>query len=288
MVYLYDVVSRITGEQGHREGRCFKFHSPFRAERTPSFAVYPQTNSWYDFGSGEGGDIISFFQMFYGISYREALCEVEAQSAHNFLRKLPKSVPLPFRPERKPVPSLKPGKETVKAYFSSLGLPYYSEAGAFVLRFNEGEYISFPCPTKRNPAGLECRLTSGNGLSKISMFKKEVWFLQRNHRVLVTESITDCLAGEMILDDRSLSLLAMNGLGNKKRTIEFLGSEVKPKTVLLALDNDGTDNDFAGQKVQAEMKNALSALCSVREVNHCYAGSKDLFRYLKAGGRNGR
>ncbi len=280
-VCLYDVLLQVTGEQGRREGRCFKFHSPFRVERTPSFAVYPDTNSWYDFGLGEGGDAVGFFQRFHGISYREALCEIEAQSAGNFHRELPKLVTVPPVPERKAVPSLKPGKEAVKAYFSSLGLPYYTDAGAFMLRFNGGEYISFPCPTKQKPAGLECRLSSGSGISKMSIFKKEVWFLPRSPRVLLTESITDCLAGEIVLDDRRLSLLAMNGLGNKRRAIEFLAGDVKPKTVLLALDNDGADNDFAGQKVQAEMKEALSKVCNVREVNHRYAGAKDLFRYLR-------
>ena len=48
------------------------FKSPFREERTGSFAVY-ENNTWYDFGSGDHGDIIELVKMMYGLSTSEAL-----------------------------------------------------------------------------------------------------------------------------------------------------------------------------------------------------------------------
>lgn len=36
------------------------YSSPLRKEKTPSFWIYPKTNSWYDYGTGQGGDLVDF------------------------------------------------------------------------------------------------------------------------------------------------------------------------------------------------------------------------------------
>lgn len=46
---------------------------PFHEESTPSFAIYPQTNSFHCFGCGKGGDVIRFVELMEGIEFREAL-----------------------------------------------------------------------------------------------------------------------------------------------------------------------------------------------------------------------
>lgn len=45
--------------------------SPFRNERTPSFAVY--SDHWHDFGSGEHGDVIDFIQRIENLTFPEAV-----------------------------------------------------------------------------------------------------------------------------------------------------------------------------------------------------------------------
>ena len=35
---------------------------PFHGEKTPSFTVYPENNSFYCFGCGAGGDVITFIK----------------------------------------------------------------------------------------------------------------------------------------------------------------------------------------------------------------------------------
>ena len=48
-------------------GRC-----PFHSEKTPSFTVFPATNSYYCFGCGAGGDVVTFVMDTEGLDYREA------------------------------------------------------------------------------------------------------------------------------------------------------------------------------------------------------------------------
>ncbi|MDR1464330.1 MAG: DNA primase [Oscillospiraceae bacterium] len=61
-----------------RSGRILMGLCPFHGEKTPSFAVYPDSNSFYCFGCGAGGDAISFLMRIDHLDYVEAvksLCE---------------------------------------------------------------------------------------------------------------------------------------------------------------------------------------------------------------------
>lgn len=46
---------------------------PFHNEKTPSFTVFPKTRSYYCFGCGAGGDVVSFTMAMGGFSYPEAV-----------------------------------------------------------------------------------------------------------------------------------------------------------------------------------------------------------------------
>lgn len=47
--------------------------SPFRNEKTPSFAISPSKNIWKDFSTGKGGNAVTFLMEAEGMSYVEAL-----------------------------------------------------------------------------------------------------------------------------------------------------------------------------------------------------------------------
>jgi DNA primase len=55
------------------EGQVYKGLCPLHKESTPSFAVYPQTRSFFCFGCRKGGDAIHFLMLAEGIGFREAL-----------------------------------------------------------------------------------------------------------------------------------------------------------------------------------------------------------------------
>ena len=68
---IYDVISRYVSLQ--RAGRLYKGLCPFHSERSASFMVYPETQSYYCFGCGAAGDVIKFTMEMNSLSYIEAV-----------------------------------------------------------------------------------------------------------------------------------------------------------------------------------------------------------------------
>ena len=68
-------VLEVVGEtvQLKRAGTAYKGLCPFHAEKTPSFIVNPDRETWRCFGCGEGGDIFTFLMRRDGLDFREAL-----------------------------------------------------------------------------------------------------------------------------------------------------------------------------------------------------------------------
>ena len=56
-----------------RRGKNLVGLCPFHNEKTPSFTVYPESRSFYCFGCGAGGDVISFVRRMDNLDYVEAV-----------------------------------------------------------------------------------------------------------------------------------------------------------------------------------------------------------------------
>lgn len=63
-----------------RAGSNFNGLCPFHNERTPSFTVFPATKSFYCFGCGAGGDVISFIMREENLDYVSALEHLAARA----------------------------------------------------------------------------------------------------------------------------------------------------------------------------------------------------------------
>jgi len=70
---IIDVVSSYVPEL-KKSGRTFKACCPFHNERTPSFNVDPERQTWHCFGAcSTGGDVIEFVRRREGLDFKEAL-----------------------------------------------------------------------------------------------------------------------------------------------------------------------------------------------------------------------
>lgn len=56
-----------------RSGRISRGLCPFHNEKSPSFTVYPDTQSYYCFGCGNGGDVITFIKNIENLDYIDAV-----------------------------------------------------------------------------------------------------------------------------------------------------------------------------------------------------------------------
>ena len=74
---LGDVVEaagvRLRGRGRVRQGVC-----PFHEEAEGSFTVYGDSQRWYCFGCGEGGDVLDFLQRSDGLSLPEAIRRLDS------------------------------------------------------------------------------------------------------------------------------------------------------------------------------------------------------------------
>ena len=68
---IEQVISRYV--QLKRRGRNLTGLCPFHSEKSPSFTVYPETQSFYCFGCGAGGDAITFLRKIDNLDYMEAV-----------------------------------------------------------------------------------------------------------------------------------------------------------------------------------------------------------------------
>jgi DNA primase len=56
-----------------KRGKTYKGLCPFHNEKTPSFTVYPQSDSFYCFGCKLGGDVLTFTGLIEHLDYVESI-----------------------------------------------------------------------------------------------------------------------------------------------------------------------------------------------------------------------
>src|SRR5215211_4248019 len=101
-----DLADRLCGPGGLRRvgerwvGRC---PLPNHNERTPSFTVYTETNSWYCFGCLEGGDVVELYRLAEGYDRREARVAA-AMLLMEFGHEVPDKPPAWFRKQERQKP----------------------------------------------------------------------------------------------------------------------------------------------------------------------------------------
>ena len=287
-VNLLALIESLGHKPSSNRGEKAMFYSPLRTEQNPSFSVsyYKGRWTWKDWGSGKSGDTISFVQNYHGIEFLNAVRKLnngvsyatpspapaQRKSAYDadkvkWVRKLHK--------ERLSVMT-SGDHATIARYFGERRVRCYKEMACVTYtNFTEHKsFIAIPMPHPGIINGLECREFGGS--FRQTLGHKCLWLMRRTSRIVVTESILDALAAEIVLNDFTLTLCSINGVGG----VEKLGSlleALKPQEALFALDND--EPGRAAQKTA--MKVAKQHCGKIVGLDHCVrAGVKDMHKLL--------
>lgn len=271
-----------------RRGDKAMFYSPLRHEKNPSFYVQRGSDGfwyWKDWGMGDGGDIIKLVMLYYDTDFKEAIRKLDASPSVLY-------TPLPgvskgearadsvnWVREVYRKGSLMDSKkmEMVRDYFLKRGVRYYSEMKCILVtdRKENKLYVGIPIPFPLKMRGLELREIDGN--SRKTWGKKTLWLLKRDiSRFLVTESVLDALAGEIILMDEKISLCSLNGVGNVFQ-LDALFSQYTPWLVILALDADDAGERATDEAIKIAERHSVTV---IRFNEHIKAGVKDLHKLL--------
>lgn len=117
--------------QLRRRGRTHTGLCPFHNEKTPSFVVYPETQSFYCFGCGAGGDVINFIKRINNVDYLEAVKYLAGRAG----------MPLPEEDDqtgRMRMRILGANKDAARFFFASLN----SDAGRYARAYWRGRGLS--------------------------------------------------------------------------------------------------------------------------------------------------
>ncbi len=113
-----------------KRGRTHVCNCPFHSEKTPSCTVFPDTQSFYCFGCGAGGDVITFTMKMENLGYMEAV-RLLAQRCG---MELPTENPEEARNARRKVRCLEINREAANFFYKQLisgndkrGLQYFAE-----------------------------------------------------------------------------------------------------------------------------------------------------------------
>ena len=71
-------IERVVSFYGYEPNKQGFVNCPFHSEKTASCKIYPKSNSFYCFGCGAGGDVISFVRLLYGLDFGQACLRLEA------------------------------------------------------------------------------------------------------------------------------------------------------------------------------------------------------------------
>jgi hypothetical protein len=106
-VQVIDLADRIAGPgKMRRASNTWVTHCllPDHEDRSPSFVVYPETNSWYCFSCLHGGDVVELARLVWGYEEREAHIAA-AYLLMEFGHEIPQRPPAWFRKQRRQRPT---------------------------------------------------------------------------------------------------------------------------------------------------------------------------------------
>lgn len=253
------------------KGANYWYCSPLRTELTPSFKANAERNQWYDFATGDHGDIIDLVCALQHCSTAEAMRRLAALKGVRLAPSFSFGGITPVRPQ---APSMELiGVQAVKhskllLYISERGLqpsdvsPFLSE-----VYYRVSEKCFFALGFPNDAGGWELR----NPYFKGCFAPKAISTIKGNdsHKLQLFEGFMDFLSWRKLHPEGQDDSIILNSLTLLPKLILTL----HPYPIIESL----LDNDEAGDRATKQL---IDAGLPVKDMRACYAPYKDINEYL--------
>lgn len=269
-ISLVDFLHRLGYDPTGRDSKGLWFYAPYRNERKPSFHVNPRKNVWFDFGTGEGGDI---FTLAGDLSGKTDFVE----QARYIAEKMDMSVAEPYKPtpfvEEPTFENLEISRLESPAllrYLAERGIPKeivqrYCVQVDYTLHGKHYYAIGF----ENEAHGFELR----NAFFKGSYPPKSITrIVNGNPRCNVFEGFIDFLSAERLGFNDGTDTVVLNSVANISKAIPALDGY---SLILCYLDNDEVGRN-ALARLQREFGDRVA------DKSALYPDHKDLNDYLQS------
>lgn len=249
------------------------FLSPYRSERKPSFHVSPKKNVWYDFGTGEGGDIFTLAAKLIGnldfVEQARYISEKMAIPPKEDFR-LPKVNPFKDDPAFENVEVSELISPALVKYLANRGISR-NVARQYCYQIDYDlhgrHYYAIGFPNKGN--GFELR----NPFAKLCIPPKHISHIANgNARCNIFEGFMDFLSAEQLGWNDGNDSLVLNSIANIGKALPTLADY---HVILCYLDNDA-----AGQAALARLEKEFGGI--VADKSTLYQNHKDVNDYLQS------
>ena len=270
-VSIVDYLARAGYKPKLTKGVNYWYCSPLRSELTPSFKVNAERNQWYDFGTGDHGDIIDLVCALQHCSTAEAIRSLSrlkgTLSAESFsfggtttLRSQAPSMELIS------VQAVKHPK--LLLYLSERGLQS-SDASPFLseVYYRVSEKCFFALGFPNDAGGWELR----NPYFKGCFAPKAITTIKGtdSHKIQLFEGFMDFLSWQKLHPEEQADSIILNSLTLLPKLILTLHAYTMIESLL--------DNDEAGGRATKQL---FDAGLPVKDMRACYAPYKDINEYL--------
>ena len=253
------------------KGVNYWYCSPLRSELTPSFKVNVERNQWYDFGTGDHGDIIDLVCALQQCSTAEAMRRLAALKG---VRLAPSFSFGGITPLRSQAPSMELiSVQAVKhpkllLYLTERGLQP-SDASPFLseIYYKVSEKCFFALGFPNDAGGWELR----NPYFKGCFAPKAISTIKGtdSHKLQLFEGFMDFLSWRKLHPEVQDDSIILNSLNLLPKLIPSLHAYTMIESLL--------DNDEAGDRVTKQL---IDAGLPVKDIRACYAPYKDINEYL--------
>ena len=253
------------------KGVNYWYCSPLRSELTPSFKVNVERNQWYDFGTGDHGDIIDLVCALQHCSTAEAMRRLSALKG---VRLAPSFSFGGITPLRSQAPSMELiSVQAVKhpkllLYLTERGLQP-SDASPFLseVYYKVSGKCFFTLGFPNDAGGWELR----NPYFKGCFTPKAITTIKGtdSHKLQLFEGFMDFLSWRKLHPEGQADCIMLNSLTLLPKLIPSLHAYKMIESFL--------DNDEAGDRATKQL---IDAGLSIKDMRACYAPYKDINEYL--------